>query len=988
MNLKKKFVIGAASVALVASMGGVAAPAANAALQNPGFAANLGRLAGADRVQTSLMVAAHEFGNREVATPWPGYDPHYFGAGNAWTDQNGKRHDYRPVPRRVYIASADNAHMVDAASAGMLVDGPIVFVSNNVYVGTAVGKFLKDDAKEFAGFHSIKEVVPIGGTATIADSVAKAVADELPGAKVGARLGGDDRYATSVAIADYMFTEATKANNYYSRLIDSRTSTLFEMYFANGADNHVVDSMVGGTLDNGPVMLVQPDGKIPEVVAEFVKKTLPANMNALGGTEAVPDSTINEAWVIKALANKWDTSYTIPSTKKDIDKLKFLIKGAEGGTSNDTTAPNFMGVDDVVKQAAGLKRSWDARVSAIQNEISEQFKAHDYKWAPDLAIAGIKPNLERLYGSYVATVTDADLKAMLKYNDDQSTANYFNFAAFEATSAYAKRVGDAKAALEKWWETPNHQGTLAQLSDKIAVASQLSPASATTAPVRGDTGQTLNSDSASTPDMAVPLAAVAAAANHAYENDVAWLADLNKQLAAAQQGFRAEMDKINPKTELRLGGADRYETAQLIANQFGKLYGGEFRTDYSWANYKGKTWVDFDETYVANSHRLPDSLTAGQLTRGPILLVKGDEKSAADLPKFTAEVAKNLQCWTKNQKLGVYGVGGSAVLADTAIRSIVDLVNKGSVCPAEAEAAKYQLSGTPVKAPKGTNPTNASTVTIIGSNAIPTGLVITSIENADGDNVMGAAAAGKITPTVAANKVTFAIGNKIPDGVYTAYVKDADGKEGVINISVGDTLTLDVQAADKDIVIGATPANNSAAYDVKLNGAADNTATCTTNLSGLAPSNAAGVVTVTATPPVADGTYKLTCTNPATGKTATADIIVKHAIAAATVSAGADTLSVGADNKANGTFTVTLDRALTASESLDTATATAVAPATTTFGAGVLGADRQTITFTVKTVGNMATNNTYKVDVKIKDAKAVNSPLTATGSPLTITAIA
>ena len=965
MNLKKKFVIGAASVALIASMGGVAAPAAVAdTYQNPGFANNLGRLAGADRVGTSLAVAAHEFGKRSTsAVPQVNYDPH-------GVDQLDEAN--RPAAKRVYLASADEAHLVDAASAGMLVDGPIVFVSNNVYVGTAVGKFLRDAENNNNGFHTIKEIVPIGGTAAIADSVAKAVSDEIPGSKVGSRLAGDDRYATSVAIADYMFTQAAKPSNYYSRLITSSTSTLHWMYFANGADNHVVDSMVGGTLDNGPVMLVQPDGKIPEVVADFIKKTLPGSFAALGGTAAVPDSTIQDAWVIKALANKWDTSFTIPKTKKDIDELTFLIKGAENGKSNFTKSPDFMGVDDVVKQAAALQNAWGNRVATLRTLISDQFKHQNFKADPTIVYSSqMQALLTRLYGNTIYA-NGIDLKTYLKMNDDNKTANGFDFEAFESTTGYVKVVNDAKDALEKWWATPNHQGTLADLANSVAVASQVEPASVAGANKYDDSANAVNSDTKEggpEANLNVPLAAVTAAAKYTYENDVAWLADLNKQLAAAQQAQRAEIDKIAPKTELRLGGADRYETAQLIANQFGKLYGGEFNNG----------WHEFSESYIANSHRLADSLTAGQLTQGPIMLVKGDEKSKADVPEFTAKVATNLQCWTKNQKLGVYGIGGPAVLADTAIRSITDLINKDSVCGAAAPEAKYQLSGTSVHAPKGAT-TPASTVTIIGSKAIPSGLTITSIENASGANVMGSAA-GLINPTVAANKVTFAIGANVPDGAYTAYVKDADGKEGIISITVGDTLTLDVQAADPEIVLAA---DKTAKYDVELNGTANAAATCETGTSKLVPQNAAGVVTVTADPKTPEGTYTLTCT--LGGKSATANIIVKHKkIAPVTLSLGSDAL-VAADNAAGGTFTVTLDRALVTGESLGTATATAVSPATTTFGAGVLGADKKTITFTVSgTPGTMAKGQKYTVNVTIADATAVNSPLTATGSPLTVT---
>ena len=969
MNLKKKFVVGAASVALIASMGGVAAPAAVAdTYQNPGFANNLGRLAGADRVGTSLAVAAHEFGKRSTsAVPQANYDPH-------GVDQLNEVN--RPAAKRVYLASADEAHLVDAASAGMLVDGPIVFVSNNVYVGTAVGKFLRDAENNNTGFHTIKEIVPIGGTAAIADSVAKAVSDEIPGSKVGSRLAGDDRYATSVAIADYMFTQAAKPSNYYSRLITPSTSTLYWMYFANGADNHVVDSMVGGTLDNGPVMLVQPDGKIPEVVADFIKKTLPASFAALGGTAAVPDSTIQDAWVIKALANKWDTSFTIPKTKKDIDELTFLIKGVKNGKSNITTdTSDFMGVDDVVKQAAALQNAWGNRVTTLRTLISDQFnKQGKFHADPDFVYdPAMRALLTRLYGNTIYA-NGIDLKTYLKMNDDNKTANGFDYEAFESTTGYVKVVKAAKDALEKWWATPNHQGTLADLANSVAVASQVEPAGVAGANMYQDGAYAVNSDTnqgGTGADLSVPLAAVTAAAKYTYENDVAWLADLNKQLAAAQQAQRAEIDKIAPKTELRLGGADRYETAQLIANQFGKLYGGEFNTRLG----------EFSESYIANSHRLADSLTAGQLTQGPIMLVKGDEKSKADVPEFTAKVATNLQCWTKNQKLGVYGIGGPAVLADTAIRSITDLINKDSVCGAAAPKAKYQLSGTSVHAPKGTT-TPASTVTIIGSKAIPSGLTIDSIENASGANVMGAAAPGKITPnTPVNNTVTFAIGANVPDGAYTAHVKDADGKEGIISITVGDTLTLAVQAANPDIVLAT---DKTAAYDVKLNGTPNSTATCETGTSKLVPQNASGVVTVTADPKTPEGTYTLTCT--LNGKTATADIIVKHKkIAPVTLSLGSDTL-VAADNKASGTFSVTLDRALVTGESLGTATATAVAPATTAFGTGVLGADNKTITFTVSgTPGTMNKGQKYTVNVTIADGSAVNSPLTATGSPLTVT---
>ena len=223
MNLKKKFVIGAASVALVAGMGGVAAPAAVADIANPGFVNKLVRLGGMDRVSTSLQVAAYEFGSRVEKT-----------------DPRGAR------PEVLYVTSYADGNLVDAASAGMLTDGPIAFVSNNSYVAEAVGKFFAD-TKTNSGFAAIKKVVAIGGEGAVSDATLKAVAKQLGANVATGRLGGKDRYETSVAIAEHIYSQALLKDNYYKdrakNPIVGSTSNLKRAYLANGADSHVVDSM-------------------------------------------------------------------------------------------------------------------------------------------------------------------------------------------------------------------------------------------------------------------------------------------------------------------------------------------------------------------------------------------------------------------------------------------------------------------------------------------------------------------------------------------------------------------------------------------------------------------------------------------------------------------------------------------------------------------------------------------------------------------------
>ena len=625
MNLKKKFVIGAASVALIASMGGVAAPAAVAAPSLPGSIAKLARLGGLDRVQTSLEVAAHQFGE------------------DHWTMN----------PKRLYVVSAAEGNMVDAATAGMLTDGPIAFVYNNSYVASAVGKFFAN-AKDNAGFKGINEVVAIGGDGVISDNTLNAVKDAM-GLKKTSRLAGKDRYETSVAIADYIYQKSLEKDKWFAGRTDG-ASNLGTAYLANGANEHVVDSMVAGTLDNGAILLTQPDGKIPEVVAEFIKKTLPHNFAALGGTGAVADATVNEAWVIKALANKWETSPGIPKIKMTVDELEWLVNGySEEATGIDMSKKTLFGGLDRVVDVAGVNSSaWGNKVSGIKQKISNWFnqETNANSYAP-AAYAAVLNDLKALYGDAVmAGVNASDAIALDK---TEKYAVGVNYEGIEKSDAYKKAVKAASDDLEKMWSSVKQDPSLGSvLSNPVAKASQVHP----------DTAGVVTSADNSANN--IPLVAVAAMAKYTLDTDKAWYDAKAKELAAAKGSLRGELDKINFKNELRLGGADRFETAQLIANHWARHNGGEFNLD-----------ENLYEAYIANGTRLADSLTAGQLTQGPIMLVRNDTK----IPDFTAAVAKNLLCWTnKTHPISVYGVGGTGVLSDEVLQAVVNLISTSSVC--------------------------------------------------------------------------------------------------------------------------------------------------------------------------------------------------------------------------------------------------------------------------------------------------------------------
>ena len=709
MNLKKKFVIGAASVALVAGMGGVAAPAAVAApsgLSLPGSIMKLERLGGLDRVQTSLAVAEKQFANRAA--------------------------------ERLYIVSAAEGNMVDAATAGMLTDGPIAFVYNNSYVATAVGKFFTD-----AKFAGIKEVVAIGGDGVISDNTLNAVKDALK-VKKSSRLAGKDRYGTSVAIADYIYSEALKGNADYAGRVRDKGNYLKNAYLANGANEHVVDSMVAGTLDNGAILLTQPDGKIPEVVAEFIKKALPTQFSALGGTGAVADATVNEAWVIKALGNKWETSYSIPNLRDKIDELEKLIKGAEGKTGTKMSdEATFGGLKFVVEKASANNQSWQNAVTNEKLQISNWFTKNRGKTSAD-AFSVLETNLKNLFGPGIVTSDPKFFKL-----DSNKKATGVDYDAITATQAYKDAVKAAEDELDRVW-ADKHQGTI---TNPIAVASQ--------------------EHKTDVPAVTNQFAQIAEVAEYTLDNDKKWLDASEKQLASLKGEWRSEYDKIAPKTVQRFGGADRFETAQLIANWYAK-------------NYR------VYEAYIANGTRLADSLAAGQLMGGPILLVRNDTK----IPEFTANVATHLLCWTdKTHPISVYGVGGTGVVSDDVLSTMVNLIGTKSVCEVKSTPKATGLNDAAVKAYPGqqvdvdmhvagdkNDPTlSLDDITTSDKKTSVMGTGVAKIEGVANQDKAGNAKTGTIHFTVGAN---------VAPGTYYASVHDANDNKATVTITVENSFVV------------------------------------------------------------------------------------------------------------------------------------------------------------------------------------------------------
>ena len=673
--------------------------------------------------------------------------------------------------------------MVDAATAGMLTDGPIAFVYNNSYVASAVGKFFAN-AKDNAGFKGINEVVAIGGDGVISDSTLNAVKDAM-GLKKTSRLAGKDRYETSVAIADYIYQKSLEKDKWFAGRTDG-ASNLGTAYLANGANEHVVDSMVAGTLDNGAILLTQPDGKIPEVVAEFIKKTLPRNFAALGGTGAVADATVNEAWVIKALANKWETSPGIPKIKMTVDELEWLVNGySEEATGIDMSKKTLFGGLDRVVDVAGVNSSaWGNKVSGIKQKISNWFNVEaNANSNAHAAYAAVLGDLKALYGDKV--MADVNASDAIALDKTEKYAVGVNYEGIEKSDAYKKAVKAASDDLEKMWSSVKQDPSLGSvLSDPVAKASQVHP----------DTTGVVTSADASANN--IPLVAVAAMAKYTLDTDKAWYDAKAKELAAAKGSLRGELDKINFKNELRLGGADRFETAQLIANHWARHNGGEFNLD-----------ENLYEAYIANGTRLADSLTAGQLTQGPIMLVRNETK----IPDFTAAVAKNLLCWTnKTHPISVYGVGGTGVLSDEVLQAVVNLISTSSVCTVSKPAAP--IPALSYKKPADITAVSGHQDATLAAGA-PSVAGLTALFDGLPDGVTATVDnAGKVTFTADADESKIAA-----NGTYTVTVKWVDGSATVkYQDVIPVTIKLDASGAVTDNTSTLKTATKKLTVKVKI----------------------------------------------------------------------------------------------------------------------------------------------------------------------------
>ncbi|NMX00107.1 hypothetical protein HHJ71_09175 [Mobiluncus curtisii] len=656
MNLKKKFVIGAASLALVAGMGVAPAMAANEKIIKlpNGYSVNLDtqRLAGVDRVETSLAAAKAQWKDNEASV------------------------------KTIYVVGYDG--LVDAATAGMIdnnpsLAGPVVSLPTNLSAQKLLGVDLKKT------FPNATKIVAIGGTNVVSDEALKGIADysEIP---LTDRWGGKTRYETNITVVSKVFATPQRA------------------YLTRG--DNVVDALTAGTLHNGPVILVPQAGDVPQVTKDYVKSAnlSEGNVVVIGGTGALSDEQAGKVFpsaktidttpwtapeILAGLKDKVRTAAILYLGQKDwqeqadslglssedankpYDELNYSVLSAKTffGLAASNTQVNavedrskinsdaaingadkdafrgYYAVNEEVKKAKAKLDASDsilkltqaidtAETTAVQEDIAaEEFTAAKVNGGQQAQVKALVDALNAVYGSDVikenlveATQDGKGIanSGVFKFSpaNGSSKAADANKAVFTglnrdalnglvaAAKKSADKVLNAKENGNTWTETdPN--ATLAQAAkgDENAMTAVLT----INKPANGGAQAVVNKH--------VNLLALQELVNARAKQANDDVVGARKGLIDAVRTWYSANDKdgstkSSSGTMYRLAGADRYETSAYVSvfqskDQNARPFGGEGRS----AMMKAQYLASGDDAHLI------DSVFAGQMTKGTILLV-------------------------------------------------------------------------------------------------------------------------------------------------------------------------------------------------------------------------------------------------------------------------------------------------------------------------------------------------------------------------------
>ncbi|WP_249281425.1 cell wall-binding repeat-containing protein [Mobiluncus mulieris] len=910
MNFGKKMAVGVASAALVASLAGVPAAVAGVGdeIKFPD-GGSFTRVSGDSRIDTALAVAE-----------------------KLYKDSNSSL-------KTAYLVSSRDENMVDAATSGMLKDGIVLLVPSDRSGQLLLGATMKTK------FPNVSKLVAVGGKKAVADEAVAAVKKMNDKITKTERLDGKNRYETNVAVAKASY----------------KSYSVSRVYLTRG--DQLVDALTAGAAGDGPVLLVNHEGDVDKATKEYFEKlTLSADGVVLGGKSALSEEQVNKI---------------LGETKK-LDPWSYLKTTAEKKADVQRAAAVYFGQDKWQRMGKGFieQKYWDPKKVDEYNYFGNGYtggavvgESKDPSTVnvsvnvtdPKKAFIGYKDSTEKLGKNVLAltnkhTALQADLDVALRnaIAEKVKAGEFVGGTADVRTKAGAKADALLKAVKDMYGVSSQAAGTTfkkGKLSDGGAftfdsdtdeitglntdffkgIESKLSSGdwSEVKAYMIGTKPATLGGavyldidSNASNVHANDPVPAgkpVVDGVNYdALFNQAT--SEYKSQKEKADKAKKDLVDAVNlyfgkermnlvtqEGTWPRLAGKDRYETSALLA-VYSLLRGSYLHQD--------KVDPVNGRAYLASGDdaHLIDSVVAGQLTDGPIMLVPTSGKISEPVLKHLAY----LKYRTTN--LGTFAIGGKLAISDEvrdeavkALRNAKDYAGAdylGEVGKKQEEAALQLVDGSNKAVENVDMPESGVTLNLTAKltdkSAVP---VLNSTVSVKKNNV----ASTDLTATVSNNNtLTIAKGGAPLNAgdVYTVSVKDGDNNTAQVTVTIkADTVTLD----DKTVTLDDKTATWTNAFDLplKLNGQAATSAATGLQINGknsgtdataptVADDGANGKVKVTVTPGTTKfGTYTIK------GKLGTKDFSAKFTYQAGKptevtgVASGADKLfEVGETNAA------------------------------------------------------------------------------------------
>ena len=684
MNLKKKFVIGAASVALVAGMG--VAPAMADPINLIGAATydpSTHRIAGKTRIDTSIAAAKARLEGTDLSTA-----------------------------TSIYLVGY-NAQ-VDAATAGQISEdkGVVIYAPSDQSEDSMKLYALKLMAEK-PTVGSV-QLTAIGGKGVISDEALKVLKDTMGLTKTPNRIGGKDRYETAAKLAG----NATFSN--------TGTDQNKRVYLANG--QNFVDALGAGAIEDGAaLLLIPPSGDIPQALQDAFK-TIKTNATwadnaaqakdvvVLGGEGAVPTAQVDKLLGVSSAdvpTKQWEAAAMEAEAKKAV-QLAYIkyhgqkaweegdptkveegfglgvnpysgtpsgqsedlvnddaLKGLSGGDQAKAFVGYAEGVSAYTDKTNGIEPKVNKGVALAKDALQRAFTAaKGTAKVSDLNSNGLAYAFQQLYGVPVTTAaspsTASDyLAGVFTFVDadpedtDTSEANFvldsMDLTKVPAPDVNAGVADPATGKTDGSDDTKNTYSLTKLAADTLAAAGLPSD----------DTIPSSSTNKVNYIKLQELVTANAKAATDLAANAKAEL----KTATDTYNAIKNAMSGIKTGNFTRVSGANRYETSAAL-NWYLYFFAPPATASYmSFADTKPVVYLASGE----DSH-LADSVVAGQLTGttygGPIMLVP-------TTGEINADVAANLAALGKRDNKpadttvddpvtadNVWGIGGTGAIAD------------------------------------------------------------------------------------------------------------------------------------------------------------------------------------------------------------------------------------------------------------------------------------------------------------------------------------